>query len=109
MAHDLVPVLQIRLKRFGIPINEPSNVLCDNNVVVNNTSISESTLFKMHDSINRLIVCKFDEAGIMRVAKEDIGMNLADALTKLVPYLRKQRLLDRYSGIINLNFKSLLD
>ena len=78
---------------LGIPIDGPANVFCDNQGVVKNTSIPESTLSKKHNSINFHIVRESAAAGILRVGKEDSETNLAYPLTKLVPYSRKQALL----------------
>ena len=78
---------------FGVPLLGPTNVFCDNNGVVKNTSIQESTLSKKHNSINYHVVRETAAAGVIRVGKEDTETNLADALTKLLPYSRKQKLL----------------
>jgi hypothetical protein len=37
---------------FGVPIEGPGNVFCDNHGVVKNVSLPESTLMKMHNVIN---------------------------------------------------------
>jgi hypothetical protein len=37
---------------FGVPIEGPAKVLCDNQGVVKNTSIPESVLSKKHNAIN---------------------------------------------------------
>ena len=68
-------------------------MFCDNEAVYKNTSNPESTLTKKHNSINYHICREAVAAGIMRVAKEDTETNIADALTKILPYSRKQQLL----------------
>lgn len=93
VARDLISALRIKLKCFGIPISGPSNMYCDNEAVYKNTSNPESTLTKKHNSINYHICREAVAAGIMRVAKEDTETNLADALTKVLPYSRKMQLL----------------
>ena len=55
-----------------------------------NTIIPESTLNKKHNSINYHVVREAVATGILRVGKEDTACNLADPLTKLMPYLKKQ-------------------
>ena len=72
---------------------EHANVYCDNRGVVLNTSIPELTLSKKHNSINYHVIREAVAAGIMRVAKEDTLSNLADALTKLLPYSKKKELM----------------
>jgi hypothetical protein len=52
IARDLLVALRIKLKMFGVPINGLLNVFCDNQGVVYNISIPESTLTKKHNAIN---------------------------------------------------------
>lgn len=93
VARDMVVALRIKLKMFGIPVDGPADFFCDNAGVVKNTSIPESTLNKKHHSINYHVIRESVAAGILQVAKEDTETNIADALSKLVPYSRKQALL----------------
>ena len=93
IARDLISALRIKLKWFGVPILGPTNVFCDNNAVVLNTSKPDSTLSKKHNAINYHICREAVAAGIMRVAKEDTLTNIADAFTKLLSYSRKMNLL----------------
>ena len=93
IARDLVVALRIKLKSIGVPLAGPTKVLCDNQGVVKNTSIPESTLSKKHNSINYHIIRESVAAGIMRVGKEDTKTNIADAATKLQPYSTKMELL----------------
>ena len=37
---------------FGVRVQGPANVFCDNRGVVKNTSVPESTLSKKHNAIN---------------------------------------------------------
>ena len=92
-ARDLIVELRIKLKSIGVPIIGPADLMCDNQGVVKNTSIPESTLAKKHNSINYHIVRESAAAGILRVGKEDTETNCSDALTKLIPYDRKKKLL----------------
>lgn len=93
IARDLIVSLRIKLKMFGIPIQGPANVYCDNNGVVQNTSIPHSTLNKKHNSINYHIIRESAAAGILRVAKEASETNLADVLTKFLPWEKALELL----------------
>ena len=93
IARDMISALRIKLKCFGIPIDGPANVHCDNNGVVQNMSIPESTLLKKHNAVNFHIVRESVAARILRVGKEDTETNIADVFTKLLPYSRKQQLL----------------
>ena len=78
---------------IGCPLLGPTNLYCNNQGVAKNTSVPESTLNKKHNSINYHVVREALASGILRVGKEDTLTNLADPLTKLVPYSRKQELL----------------
>jgi hypothetical protein len=93
LARDFIVEMRIKLKMFGVPITGAANVYCDNKGVVSNTSIPESTLSKKHNSINYHVIRESVAAGIMRVAKENTLTNLADVLTKLLPFSRKSELL----------------
>ena len=90
IARDTAVEMRLKLMSVGVPLLGPTNVYCDNQGVVKNTSVPESTLSKKHNSINYHVVRKAAAAGILRVAKEDTNTNLADALTKLLPYSQKQ-------------------
>jgi hypothetical protein len=93
IARDLLVALQTKLKMFGVHINGPANVFCDNQGVVDNTSIPESTLNKKHNVINYHVVQEAVAAKIFRVTKEESETNLADLLTKvLLQETRKQLL-----------------
>jgi hypothetical protein len=67
---------------FGVPINGPANVFCDNRGVVKNASTLESVLQKKHNAINYHAVREAAAAGIIWVGKEDGQSNLADLLTR---------------------------
>jgi hypothetical protein len=94
VARDLIVALRIKLKLFGIPLkNGPASILCDNQGVVKNTSIPESTLTKKHNAINYHIIREAVAMGIIRVGKEDTETNLADLLTKILSQPRREKLL----------------
>ena len=93
IARDMISAMRIKLKCFGIPINGPANVHCDNNGVVLNMSIPESTLNKKHNAVNYHVIRESVAAGILRIGKEDTETNIADVFTKLLPYSRKYQLL----------------
>ena len=53
----------------------------------------QSNLGKKHSAINYHVVHEAALAGIIRVGKEDMETNLADLLTKILPWDRHNRLL----------------
>ncbi len=57
-------------------------MLCDDNGVVKNTSIPESTLLKKRNAINYHATLVAVVAKFLRAAKEDGLTNLADLFTK---------------------------
>jgi len=86
----------VKLRMFGIPIEGPTNVFCDNEAVTKNATIPESTLKKKHNSIAYHRTREAVAAGTIRVTKEDGDTNLADVLTKLLPQAKKDFLCDRF-------------
>ena len=91
-AKDLIVALRYKLRMFGVPIDGPASVFCDNQGVVKNTSLPESTLAKKHNSINYHAVREAVAAGILRVGKEDGMTNLSDLLTKVLNSERRKEL-----------------
>jgi hypothetical protein len=53
-----------KLRMFGVSIDGPANVFCDNHGVVKNVSILELMLMKKHDAINYHAVREAVAAGI---------------------------------------------
>ncbi len=70
---------------FGIPLDGPANVFCDNNSVVINSTIPTSTLKKKHNSIAYHQVREAVAANTLQIAKVQSNENLADLLTKCLP------------------------
>ena len=69
IARDMIVSLRCKLRMFGVPIEGPANVFCDNEGVVKNTSIPQSVLNKKHLSIACHAVGEAAAAGILRVGK----------------------------------------
>jgi len=82
---EMIEGLRYKLRMFGIPIDGPTNVFCDNQAVVKNTTVPESMLKKKHNSIAYHRVREAVAAGTMRIAYENTKTNLADLFTKLLP------------------------
>ena len=96
IAVELIEALRYKLRMFGIPIEGPTNVFCDNEAVTKNVTIPESTLKKKHNSIAYHRTREAVAAETIRVTKEDGTTNLADVLTKLLPQATKDFLCDRF-------------
>jgi hypothetical protein len=84
ICKELIVALRYKLRMFGVPIDGPANVFCDNRGVVLNASIPNSTLQKKHNAINYHVVREAAAANILRVGKEDGETNISDLLTKVV-------------------------
>ena len=69
---------------FGIPIEGPTNVFCDNRGVVLNSSRLESNLQKKHNAINYHVVREAAADRILRAGNDDGTTNLADQLIKVL-------------------------
>jgi hypothetical protein len=82
IAEDLIEALRYKLQMFGIPVDGPANVYCDNNGVVTNCTKPESTLKKKHNAIAYHHVREAVAAGTIHIAKEDGRTNIADLLMK---------------------------
>ena len=93
IAKEMIVALRCKLRMFGVPINGAANVCCDNQGVVKNTSLPESTLSKKHNAMNCHAVREAAAAGILRVAEEPTETNHADLFTKPLPSRRREQLL----------------
>ena len=93
IAVEQIEALRYKLRMFGIPIDGPADIFCDNQSVVKATSTPSSTLSKKHNAICYHKVRESAAAGTIRVAKEDTLTNLADLFTKALPTDRRKFLL----------------
>ena len=96
-AVEHIEALHYKLRMFGIPIEGPTNVFCDNEAVFKNTTIPESTLKKKHNSICYHRCREVVAAEVMRVAKKGTLTNLADLFTKPLVQSVREGLLDRFT------------
>ena len=78
-AKDMVVALRYKLHMFGVPIDGPANVFCDNG-----NGVVKNTLAKKHNAINYHAICEAVAVKILRVGKEDGMPNLADLFTKVL-------------------------
>ena len=84
-ALELFTAIRYKLRMFGVPVDGPKDMFCDNEAVYKNSSTPELVLRKKHHSVS---YHKFREAvasGFCRIAKEDTYTNLADIFTKVLP------------------------
>ena len=93
IAIEHIKALRYKLQMFGVLITGPANVFCENQGVVKNTSIPDSTLLKKHNAVNYHTVREAAACGIFRIGKEDTETNLLDVLTEVLSKGRKDNLI----------------
>ena len=95
-AVEMVQALRYKLRMFGVPVDGPTNMFCDNEAVYKNASIPDSVLNKKHHSISYHRCREAVAGGWIRIAKEDTLTNLADVFTKTMGKMKRESLLDRF-------------
>jgi hypothetical protein len=93
IAVELVEGLLYKLRMFGIPVELPINIFCDNRSVVNSSSRLEARLTKKHLGICFHRVRESCANGTTRVGKEDGMTNLSDLLTKMIEMPKRWKIL----------------
>ena len=96
-AVELTEALRYKLRMFGVPIDGPTSVFCDNEAVYKNTVLPESTLNKKHHSIAYHRCREAVAAQTIQVAKEGTLNNLADLFTKVMTAARRNFLLGKFT------------
>jgi hypothetical protein len=71
IATEQMEALRYKLWMFGVPIDCPGDVYCDNQSVVESSSLPQRTLQKKHNAICFHKVCKSAAMGMIRVAAKD--------------------------------------
>jgi hypothetical protein len=87
-----ISALRYKLRMFGVEMNETTKVLCDNQSVVNNSSKIGSALNKKHCSIAYHAVRWAVAAAVISIGWIDTNLNLADAMTKRLTVLKREKL-----------------
>ena len=93
IATELITSLWYKLRMFGIDIEGPANVFCDNDAVYKNATNRESQLRKKHNSICYHKVKESIAAGYLMVFKENSDTNLADIVTKSLNAVKRRFLI----------------
>ena len=96
-AVELIGALRYKLRMFGVPMDGPTDMFCDNEAVYKNASMPESQLRKKHHSIAYHMSREAVAGGACRIAKEDTETNLADLFTKVLPKARREFLLNLFT------------
>ena len=82
---------------FGVPLDGPANVHCDNEALVKSTTRPESTLKKRHLSIawHRIREACAGVEPTIRIAHESALANVSDLLTKFLHGEKKKDLVSQ--------------
>ena len=70
---------------FGVKINGPARIFCDNESVVKSSSFPESSLKNKHCSVAYHKIREAVAAGKILIYYESTNTNLADLFTKVLP------------------------
>ena len=81
-AVEMIEGLRYKLRAFGVPIDGPAFLFCDNQSVVFSTSTPESALKRKHNAIAYHKVRESAASGAIAVFKVGTDENLSDLLTK---------------------------
>lgn len=92
---ESVIALRFKLRMFGVPVEGPTSIFCDNASVVNCTASVEGRLSKKHMAICYHRVRDCCAQGICRVAKIAGEVNVADLFTKVLDTPRRTELIQR--------------
>ena len=93
----MVQSLLFKLRIFRVPVEGPTDMFCEKEVVYTNSSTPDSVLRKKHHKISYHKCQEAVAAGIFCIAKEDIETNLADISTKVLPRPRKENILNLFT------------
>jgi hypothetical protein len=95
VSTERIKALRYKLRMFGIPIEGPTNVLGDNESVVNSASKVEARLYKKQHAICFHTVREAAAANWIRVGWEPMETNIADIFAKMLETEKWRQLLSR--------------
>jgi hypothetical protein len=91
-AIEMIKGLRYKLRMLGVPLDGHAHIRVDNQSVVFNTTIPESTLKKKCNAISYHFVREAIASGIGKVSYEPTASNKADMLTKVQSGVKRQRI-----------------
>ena len=94
-AVEIVESLRYKLRMFGVEVDGPSILFCDNQSVVHNSQHPESTLKKKHIAVSFHKIRESVASGTVEIHKIGTKDNLADLLTKTLSGIRTTTLTDK--------------
>ena len=88
-------IIRYKLRMFGVPIDGPTDILCDNQSVTNSAQRPESTLSKKHLSICYHRVRESVAKQACRIGKVTDEENVSDLFTKILGIPKRDRCLEQ--------------
>ena len=82
---------------FGVPMDGPTDLFCDNEAVYKNSSTPESQIKKKYHSISYHMSREAVASGACHIEKEDTETNLSDLFTKVLTRVRREFLLNKFT------------
>ena len=95
-ATEMIQGLRFKLRSFGIPIDGPTDVFCDNEAVTKASRNPSTTLAKKHNAVAFHKCREAVAMGMIRVAHEPTKTNISDLLTKTKARVDRERLIDAF-------------
>ena len=83
---------------FGVPLDGPCNIFCDNQAIITSSMNTECTLKKKNQSIAYHKTREAVAADIILIFHERSGSNLADLLTKILSAPDRKKIMSYIYG-----------
>ena len=93
---ELVEALLYKLRTFGIPIEVPTNMFCDNEAIYKNSLTPDLTVKNKNVTICNLKRREDVDSGVARISKEGMATNLADLFINMLVQIRRENLLEKF-------------
>lgn len=95
---DIIHGLRYKLRMFGVPLDGPCNVFCDNEAVYKSAMRAESVLKKKNLSISYHKTREAISANVLLVYFERSGTNHSDLFTKVLSKEKRRELMGYICG-----------
>ena len=98
IAVEHVIAVRFKLRMFGLNVKNYTCIWCDNEAVVNNSSIPSHTLNKKHNAVSFHMVREVVASGAARVAHGRSSENPADLFTKILAKNKRFQFIEQLTG-----------
>ena len=97
---EYVIALTFKLRMFGTYIQDYTCIWCDNEEVVNNSSVPSHALNKKHNAVSFHMVREVIASGAAKVAHISGAENPADLFTKILVKNKRFQFIEKLTGNI---------